>query len=76
MGVLPRTIQQKRGPAGATSRFIEYTKLVNRADDKTFRERIASFIDVDEIPAGFLAVNTVLSNLDSFLEWARTATST
>jgi spore coat protein H len=47
-------------------RFIGALRLVHQADDETFRREIGSYLDIDEF-ARFLAVNTLLSNMDSFL---------
>jgi spore coat protein CotH len=47
-------------------RVIDFVKLVNQADDATFRKEIASYLDVDEF-LRYLAVNALLVNLDSFL---------
>jgi len=47
-------------------RFIEFLKLVNQADDQTFRSQIESYLAVDEF-LRFVAVNAAIANLDSFL---------
>ena len=56
----------KREPTDAQKkRFIEFAKLVNIADEATFKAKIADYLDVD----GFLryaAANSLLVNLDSF----------
>ncbi|MSU79509.1 MAG: hypothetical protein EXS16_15635 [Gemmataceae bacterium] len=56
----------KREPTDAQKkRFIEFAKLVNTADDATFKAKIGDYLDVD----GFLryaAVNSLLVNIDSF----------
>jgi spore coat protein CotH len=49
-----------------SKRVIDFAKLVNQADDETFRKEIASYLDVDEF-LHFVAVNALLVNLDSFL---------
>lgn len=53
----------------AARRVIEFVKLANAKGedgDKRFRNRIGSYLDVDEF-LNFLAVNAALANLDSFL---------
>lgn len=50
----------------AKQRLIEFTKLVNIADDAEFKSKIASYLDVDEF-LRFLAGNAITANLDSFL---------
>ncbi len=52
--------------ARAKRRLIEFTHLVQKADDKTFAEQINKFLDVDEF-LRFLAGNVALSNMDSFI---------
>ena len=47
-------------------RLIELTRLIHKADDETFRKEIGSYLDLDQF-AGFLAANTLLANMDSFL---------
>lgn len=47
-------------------RVIDFARLVNKADDDQFRKEIDSYLDVDEF-LRFIAVNALLSNLDSFL---------
>lgn len=44
-------------------RLIEFTKLVNGADDDRFRKEIATYLDVDGFMR-FFAVNTMLCNFD------------
>ena len=46
-------------------RLIEFTKLVNQADDATFRKQIGKYLDVDGF-LRFAAVNSLIANLDSF----------
>lgn len=50
----------------ATKRYIEFFKLIHKADDKEFRQRIGEFIDIDEY-LKFVAVTTLVSNMDSIL---------
>lgn len=52
------------GTAGQT--FIEFVRLIHFADDATFRQRIGSFIAIDEF-LRFIAIQAMLVNLDSFL---------
>lgn len=47
-------------------RLIEFTKLVQKADDKTFKKEIGNYLDVDEF-LRFLAVTVTLANMDSFI---------
>ena len=47
-------------------RLIEFTRLINRADDAEFRGQIAQHIDIDAFTR-FLAANTLLSSMDSFI---------
>ena len=47
-------------------RLIEFTGLINKADDARFRKEIGSFLDVEAF-LKFLAANALLANLDSFL---------
>lgn len=55
-------------PADSKSkrRLIEFTKLVQKADDKTFAKEIGNYLDVDEF-LRFLAVTVTLVNMDSFI---------
>ena len=54
----PTAAQQKR--------LIDLARLVHKADDEQFRREIGSYLDVDEFTR-YLAANTLLSNMDSFL---------
>lgn len=47
-------------------RFIQALRLIHQADDDRFRREIGSYLDLDEF-AGFLAANSLLANMDSFL---------
>lgn len=47
-------------------RLIDLTRLIHKADDQQFRQEIGSMLDTDQF-ARFLAVNTLLANMDSFL---------
>lgn len=47
-------------------RLIELTRLIHKADDEQFRREIGSLLDTDQF-ARFLAANTLLANMDSFL---------
>jgi hypothetical protein len=47
-------------------KVIELAKLINRADDATFRAKIGSLLAVDEF-LRFVAVNSAVINFDSFL---------
>ena len=45
---------------------MDFAKLVHTADDETFADQVEQFLDVDQF-LQFLALNALLSNLDSFL---------
>jgi hypothetical protein len=45
--------------------LIEFTKLINQADDATFNDKIGEFLDIDEF-LRFAAINSLISNLDGF----------
>ncbi|HUR46852.1 MAG TPA: CotH kinase family protein [Candidatus Saccharimonadales bacterium] len=47
-------------------RLIDFCKLVSKADDKEFANRISGFLDIDEF-SRFMAVTAYLSTLDSLL---------
>ena len=47
-------------------RVIEFAKLLHQADNETFDQQVDDHLDVDQF-LRFLAVNVLLSNLDSFL---------
>ncbi len=47
-------------------RLIEITRLIAQADDEAFRQQIESILNVEQF-AKFLAANTMLANMDSFL---------
>ena len=47
-------------------RMIDFTKLINYADDATFRKEIEEYLDVDQF-LRVLAGHVLLSNLDNFL---------
>ena len=46
--------------------FIEFTRLIHKADDTTFEREIERQLDVDAF-LRFVACNAILSNMDSFL---------
>jgi spore coat protein H len=63
--------EQRYRPKGEATRqqrkrLIEFTRLVNGADDERFRKEVGSYLDVDAF-LRFLAANALLANLDSFL---------
>lgn len=62
----PKSGHKGKDAEAARQRLIEFTKLVNQADEKEFRSKIDAYLDVDSF-LNFLAVNAVLANLDSFL---------
>src|SRR5258706_10740858 len=45
-------------------RFIEFIKLVNYADDATFKAKIAEYLEVDDL-LRYLAATVLITNLDS-----------
>ena len=47
-------------------RLIDFTKLIQQSNDQTFKQKIESFLDTDAF-LRFMAVNVLLSNLDSYL---------
>ncbi|MEE3372076.1 MAG: CotH kinase family protein [Planctomycetota bacterium] len=47
-------------------RVIEFARLLHQSDDQTFGAQLEAYLDVDQF-LRFLAVNVLLSNLDSFL---------
>ncbi len=51
---------------GEAQRLIDLTRLIHKADDAQFRKEIGTMLDTEQF-AGFLAANTLLSNMDSFL---------
>lgn len=51
---------------GDQAALIALTRLIHKSDDDQFRSEINSRMDIDQF-ARFLAVNTLLSNMDSFL---------
>jgi spore coat protein H len=51
---------------GDWNRLVEFTRLVNRADDAEFNQRIGEYLDIDGF-VRYLAVNTLLSSLDGFI---------
>jgi hypothetical protein len=53
-----------KAPKSETDRCIQFFRLVNQADDAAFNQESATFMDVDEY-LRFLALQTVLANLDS-----------
>ena len=47
-------------------RVIEFARLIHKSEDDVFEEKVESYLDVDQF-LRFLAVNVLLTNLDSFL---------
>ncbi|HTN74611.1 MAG TPA: CotH kinase family protein [Pirellulaceae bacterium] len=47
-------------------RLVALTRLINRADEETFRREIANYLDTGMF-AKFLAANTMLASLDGFI---------
>jgi len=61
-----RYIPKNQPPPTQTQRVIELSRLINRADDATFRQQIESHLAVDEF-LRYVAVNSAITNFDSFL---------
>jgi spore coat protein H len=61
-GYYPKT----DGTEQQQQRMIEFARLVHRSDETEFAEQIEEYLDVDQF-LNYLAVNVILSNLDSFL---------
>ncbi len=51
---------------GQQRRIIEFAKLVHKSNREEFNSQIEEYLDLDNF-LSFLAVNAILSNLDSFL---------
>jgi spore coat protein H len=49
-----------------TKQVIEFTKLIHDPDAKKFEQQIGQYLEIDEF-LRFLAMNTLLSNMDSLL---------
>jgi hypothetical protein len=58
----PKTTASKK----AQRRLIEFTRLVQKADDRTFAREIGDYLDVDEF-LRFLSGTVALSSMDSFI---------
>jgi spore coat protein H len=57
----------KDAPAeGELERLVELTRLINKADEAEFREKIGQYLDVESF-ARFLAANVMLASLDGFV---------
>jgi hypothetical protein len=54
------------GTPATQRRLIELLKLIHQADDATFEARIDQYLDMPEF-LRFIAANTLLANMDSFL---------
>lgn len=50
-------------------RVIEFARLVNKADDRQFRNEVDAYLDVDEF-LRFTAANALVAHLDSFSHFA------
>ncbi len=57
-----------KGEAGKKARqhLMQFAKLVNSGSEEEFKQKIGDYLDVDAF-LRFLAVNTLISNLDSIL---------
>ena len=59
--------EPKSEPSDAEQqKLIALTRLIHQADDVEFRRNVGALLNLEEF-AAFLAVNTLLSNMDSFL---------
>ena len=47
-------------------RVIEFARLIHKSEDDAFEEKVEEYLDVDQF-LRFIAVNVLLTNLDSFL---------
>ena len=54
------------GNARSKRRLIDFTKLVQGSDDKTFKAEIDKYLDVDEF-LRFIAATVAVVNMDSFI---------
>ena len=57
---------KSEGTPQTRRRLIEFLKLIHQADDATFAQRIGDYLDVESF-LRFLAANSLLGNMDSFL---------
>ncbi len=62
IGFVPKTKPSEE----QKQRVIEFAKLIHKSGDDAFEEKVESYLDVDQF-LRFLAVNVLLTNLDSFL---------
>jgi spore coat protein H len=58
-------IQSEPTPFTA-QRFIDFTRLINRADDETFSRKLGDFVQTEQF-LRFVAVNVIMINLDGVL---------
>jgi spore coat protein H len=62
-----RTLNPKTAVTPAEARrLVDFMKLVHKSDDSVFKAEIANYLNRDQF-LRFIAVNVLLSNLDSFL---------
>ncbi|MCH2385232.1 MAG: CotH kinase family protein [Pedosphaera sp.] len=62
IGLVPKTEPTKE----QKKRVIEFARLIHESEDDAFEERVEDYLDVDQF-LRFVAVNVLLTNLDSFL---------
>jgi spore coat protein CotH len=62
VGFVPKTKPSEE----QKQRVIEFARLIHKTEDDAFEEKVQDYLDVDQF-LRFLAVNVLLSNLDSFL---------
>ena len=62
IGLVPKTEPTK----AQKKRVIEFARLIHESEDDAFEERVEDYLDVDQF-LRFVAVNVLLTNLDSFL---------
>lgn len=57
---------KEEGTAAEWQRLVELTRLINVASEEEFATRIADYLDLESF-ARFVAVNTALASMDSFI---------
>lgn len=57
---------KEKGRPEDWQRLVELTRLINLADEQEFHDHIDDYLDIDAF-ATFVAVNTALASMDSFL---------
>ena len=62
IGFVPKTKPSEE----QKQRVIEFARLIHKSGDDAFEEKVEEYLDVDQF-LRFIAVNVLLTNLDSFL---------